>query len=46
MGVLILFGAGFIIGGIVGIVIMCLCASSRKGFDEERYFGEDDKGEW
>ena len=45
MGALIMLGIGFIGGGIVGIVIACLCVASHSDFDEEEYF-EDDKGEW
>ena len=40
MGALILFGIGFIGGGIIGIVIAVLCNR------EEDYDREDDKGEW
>lgn len=40
MGALILLGIGFVGGGIIGIVIACLCNR------EEDYDSEDDKGEW
>lgn len=46
MSALILLGIGFIGGGIVGIVISCLCTASRNSFDEDEYFEEKDKGEW
>lgn len=47
MGALILLGIGFVSGGIIGVLIACLCAASRSNFDEEEFYeNEDDKGEW
>lgn len=43
MGELILLGIGFVVGGLTGIVITCLCVVSR---DRRNGVYKENEGEW